>query len=169
MIAGTWHPLNTSNAAAQLPSDILVMIPSFLRRKGRDMFSISQVCRRWRAILVSSPLLWGQIDCRDLTRTIISLERHRSLPLQLELDDSLSTEALNVVLDHESKISSVSARLPADQLRSFHRRLAIPSVETLVLFVNDSVAHSAITIHGDFMFLRRLSVSGFLEIGRAHV
>lgn len=163
LAADTKYLLNTFNAAAQLPSDVIAMI-SFFLPADQDIFVISQVCRRWRTTLASFPLLWTQVDCKHLTRTIASLERHRSVPLQLKLHGGFSTEALNMVLDHGTRIASVSAQLPRDQLRLFHPRLVTPSAEELVLFV-DLVSRPAekitVDIQGEFMSLRRLLVSGF--------
>ena len=112
---GKWRPLNAFNAAAQLHSDIFVMIPSF-RPISCDLFPISQVCRRRRTILVSSPLLWRRIDCQSLTRTVFSLERHLPVPLRLELYDGFSDGAFDAVSNHGSKITSISAHLQFDQL-----------------------------------------------------
>lgn len=166
MVADIRHLLNTFNAAVQLPSDVLVMIPLFLPACD-DLFAASQICRRWRAILVSSPLLWRRMDCRHLGKAVASLERHRSVPLRLELDSDLSTGALNMVLDSGGKISSVSAHLLPDQLRSLHPRLVTPSVEELVLFIDESEVSTwkqniNVNIQGEFMFTHKLSVSGFL-------
>ena len=105
MVADERHALNAFNAAARLPSDILVMIPSFLPT-NRDLFAASQVCRLWRTTLASSPSVWRRIDCQNRTQTAISLERHRSVPLQLELHDGFSAKALNAVL------GTVEARSP---------------------------------------------------------
>ena len=163
MATDTRHPSNTFNTAAQLPSDILFMIPSFIST-SRDLFSVSQVCRRWRTILVSSPLLWRWIDCQKFTHTIVSLKRHRAVPLRLELHGCLSAKALNAVLNHGSKIYSVSAHIPLDQLRQVHHRLVIPSVEDIVLFVDedpkDSERVATVEIQAGSMSLRRLLVSG---------
>jgi len=163
MVAGTWHPLNTFNTAARLPLDLLVMISSFLCTG--DLFTASQVCRHWRTTLVSSPLLWRKIDRQDLTRTIVSLDRHQSVPLQLDLYDGLSTEALDVALDHGSKVSSIFVHLPLDQLRELHRLPVTPSVEDLVLFFDEhddiwSKERVTIDLRDEFVSLRKLSVSG---------
>ena len=140
MVSDMRHLLNTFNSAVQLPSDILVTVPSFLFA-DQDLFAISQVCHRWRTVLVSFPLLWRRMDCRNLTWTIVGLKRHPPVPLQLELDYSFSTEALTTVLDHGSKIVSLSVHLPYNQLQLFHPRLVTPSLEELLLFVDEDEDH----------------------------
>ena len=139
VVAGTRHPLNMFNTAARLPLDLPVTISSFLYTK--DLFPTSQVCRRWRTILVSSPALWTKIHCQDLTWTIGSLGRHQPVLLQLDLYDGPSTEALDAALDHGSKVSSICAHLSLDQLLEFHRSPVTPFMEDLVLFVDEDDDH----------------------------
>lgn len=131
---------NMFNTAAQLPLDVLAIIPPSLP-SSRDTFAMSQVCRRWRTALISFATLWTRIDCQSLSRTIASLERHRSVPLHLELRKGFSIEVLNMVLDHGSKFASVFARLTQKQLNPLHQHLVTPSVEELVLFFMDEMSH----------------------------
>lgn len=165
VVADIRQLLNTFNAAVQLPSDVLVMIPSFFPL-NEDLFAASKVCLRWRTILVSSPLLWRRMDCQDLEQTIISLERRRSVPLWLDLDSDFSPEALEMVLDHGHKVASVSGHLSPDQLRSLDPRLVTSTVEELVLFAHEDKASGIVwgitaDIRGKFMSMRKLSISGF--------
>ena len=144
------------------------MIPSFLP-KDFDPLALSHVCRRWRTIVNSAPLLWRRMDCRDVNRTIIGLERLQSIPLLLKLNRNFSANALNAVLDHGCKIASVIADISPSQIRSFHRGLAISSVEELVLIVHDNEhpdweEGDAMTagVEGGFTLMRKLFVSGCL-------
>ena len=125
---------------------------------------MSQVCRRWRTVLISSALLWTQIDCQSLTRTIASLERHRSVPLRLELRKGFSNEALNTVLDHGSEYTSVFVYLTTEQTDLLHKGLVTSSMEEFVLFTDEDYGppeRITVDIRGEFKSLRRLLVSGF--------
>ena len=155
--------LNTFNTAAQLPSDILVIIPLFLP-SARDTFAMSQVCHRWRTAAISSASLWTRIDCQSLARTIASLERHRSVPLRLELRRGFSNEALNAVLDHESKLASLSVYPRRLHLGLICRCLLTTSVEELALFIDKGGPPERNTLSircSRFRSLRRLLVSAF--------
>lgn len=92
-------PLNTFNTVAQLPSEILTVVPASLSL-NRDNFAMPQVRPYWRAPSVSSTLLWTWMDFQNLTRTIAGLEYNRPAPLFLELHGGFSAGALMVVLDH---------------------------------------------------------------------
>ena len=71
------------------------------------MFSASHICHYWRSVLISSPFLWTSITCRCVPRTLVSLGRSKSLPIQLRLESAFSTAALEAALLHESRISSL--------------------------------------------------------------
>ena len=125
---------------------------------------MSQVCRHWRTALISSALPWTRIDCQSLAQTIVGLERHRSVPLHLELWTGFSDKAWNAVLDHGNEHASVVAYLTPKQLDLVHERLVTPSVEQILLFTDEDDGPPeliTVDIRGEFRSLRRLLVSGF--------
>lgn len=91
--------VNSFHAAVRVPPEVLDMICSFLTTE--DVFSASQVCHRWPAALVSFPSLWTQFPCRHIPRTIISLERCKFMPIQLEFHRESPTVAVEKVLFHD--------------------------------------------------------------------
>ena len=173
MVANVRQLRNTFNTAAELPSDIIVMIPLFLP-EDFDSLALSHVCRRWRTIVNSAPLLWRRMDCRDLNRTVIGLEHLKSTSLRLKLNRNFSTDALNTALDRGCNIASVIADISLSQIQSFHKRLVTPSVEELVLFIygdggaaREGGEPTTVNIEGEFTSMRRLFISGcFLPIDR---
>ena len=173
LVANVRQLRNTFNTAAELPSDIIVMIPSFLP-EDFDSLALSHVCRRWRTIVNSAPLLWRRMGCRDLNRTVIGLEHLKSTSLRLKLNRNFSTDALNTALDRGCNIASVIADISLSQIQSFHKRLVTPSVEELVLFIygdggaaREGGEPTTVNIEGEFTSMRRLFISGcFLPIDR---
>lgn len=140
------------------------MISSYLGKD--DLFSASQVCQHWRSVLTSFASQWTRIPCRNIPRTISSLERCGSLPIQLRLDHPFSNEALETVLLHGNEIVSLTVdqhpkQLPQlQQLFTFSR----PSVERLHVYndhtrgrrTDEQAVHQ---IWQDFPSLRELFVS----------
>jgi len=104
-----------------------------------DRFSASQVCRHWRGALISSPFLWTRLSCHYISRTIVSLERCKSIPIQLELDQQSSNVALESVLLSKNKISSLAIHHGFDGMESLPRLLTFSrmSVERLHIYSNN--------------------------------
>ncbi|KAG8751022.1 hypothetical protein FRC14_008192 [Serendipita sp. 396] len=92
------HKTQNSNWINKLPFDILLFIFDLLRnsRSVRDNATLILVCRRWRALISSTPMLWNQIDiapntniqniveCKRLAKFCI--EKSGSSPLDITLD-----------------------------------------------------------------------------------
>ena len=155
--------VNSFHITVRVPPEILDMVCSFLTTE--DVFSASQVCHRWRAVLVSSPSLWTQFPCRHMPQTIISLERCKSMPIQLEFYRESPIAAVEKVLLHGNKITSLSvhhhpAQTPIlGQLFMFSR----PSVERLYMGPEEVAGwgartQTAHTIWQDLPSLRELFV-----------
>ena len=89
--------MNSFHVTLRAPPEILSAICSYLTTE-EDAFSVSQVCYHWRAALISSPSLWTQFPSRHVPRTIFSLERCESMPIQLKFAPESSIVALENVL-----------------------------------------------------------------------
>ena len=98
--------VNSFHVTSRTPPEVLGIISSYLTEE--DLFSASQVCQYWRSALISSSTLWTRISCRRMPRTIASLKRCGSLPIQLRLEPNFSDAALKSLLLHENKIVSLT-------------------------------------------------------------
>ena len=125
---------NSSNVTVRAPPEILGIVSSYLTEE--DLFSASQVCRHWREALISFPSLWTQFSCRNVPRTIVSLERCKAMPIQLVLDLRSSTAAVENVLNHGNKIASLTAHDDVDRTLLMCRLLTSsrPSVKRLSIY-----------------------------------
>ena len=142
------------------------MICSHLPAEG-DVFSASQVCRRWRGVLISSPSLWTKFPCRHTFRTSISLERCKSMPIQLTFDQQSSIEVLEYILLRQNGLVSLTIRCYAYRRPPLHRLLAlsVPSLERLHIYsgmqVQEDKEQGTSDIWQDFPPLRELFVSQY--------
>ena len=164
MLLHARYLVNSFHVTVRVPSEILSMIYSHLPAE-EDVFSASQVCRHWRGVLISSPYLWTKFPCRHTFRTIISLERCKSMPIQLKFNQQSSIEVLEYILLRQNKLVSLTVHRYAYRRPPMHRLLAlsVPSLERLHI-------HSGIQdeeqgtndIWQDFPSLRELFVSRYL-------
>ena len=134
MLVHARYIVNSFNVTLRIPPEILNMICSHLTTE-EDVFSASQVCRHWRGVLISSPALWIRFPCRGIPRTIISLERCESMPVHLGFYQRSSNVALEKVLLHGNKITSLTIRYRLDRIPLLHQLFVFsrPSVERLYL------------------------------------
>lgn len=116
MLVRARYLVNSFHVTVRVPPEILNTVCSYLTTE-EDIFSASQVCRHWRGVLISSPSLWTQLPCDRVSRTIVGLERCKSMPIQLEFCRDSSSVALEKVLLQGNKITSLTiyhhlARIP---------------------------------------------------------
>ena len=157
--------VNSFHVTVRIPPEILNMICSHLTTED-DIFSASQVCRHWRGVLISSPPLWTRLPCYRVSRTIASLERCKSMPIQLEFDQQSSNVALESVILYTSKVSSLAIYLRLHTVPLLHQLLtfAMRSMERLFIYftpvwgVEEQVAHQ---IWPDMPSLRKLFISRY--------
>jgi hypothetical protein len=145
------------------PPEILCTIASYFSEE--DLFSASQVCHHWRSALISSPSLWTQISCRHVPQTVTSLERCKSLPIQLRLESQFSTVALNDVVLHGNELASLAMRCNPDGIPPLRKLLASsgPSMERLHISPEEYINEHQ-TGHGiwqNFPSLRELLIRKF--------
>jgi len=166
--------VNSFHVTDRIPPEILNIVCSHLTTED-DVFSMSQVCRHWRGVLISSPSLWTQLPCHRVARTIASLERCKSMPIQLEVGQRSPKVALESVLLCENKISSLAIHPRPDTIPLLNQlfMFAKPSVERLHIFSGslrgwmipgEETAHE---IWSGLPFLRELFISLYtIPIGR---
>ena len=113
--------VNSFRFAIRTPPEVLGMVSSYLTEE--DLFSASQVCRYWRSVLISSSSLWTRISCRRESRTIASLERCESMPIQLRLEQPFSSVALEDIIPRKRKIVSLTVKHQLDKAPPLYRPL----------------------------------------------
>ena len=103
----------------RIPSELLRLIPSHWEHTHMEQDSImmTHVCRGWRDILTSCPSLWTHLDCKDVDKTRVYIERSRSLPLEISLRQSkriaYCLDALLLAFPHIDRLSSLTICVPS--------------------------------------------------------
>ena len=65
---------STKNSLAlinKIPPDVLSFIPNYWEDSNRDtsLINLTHVCRSWRELFISCPLLWACLDCTSVDKT----------------------------------------------------------------------------------------------------
>ena len=147
MLVHARYLVNSFHVTLRVPSEILIAICSHLTT-DEDVFSASQVCNHWRLVLTSSPSLWTRFSCRHDLRTIVSLERCKSIPIRLKFGPQSSIVALENVLLRENKVTSLAIHRYVGQMPTLHQLFvhSRPSVEQLHMFTEKWAAEEP-TVH----------------------
>ena len=159
---------NTFALANKIPLDVLIMIPGYWGDSDRDqnLIALSHVCRGWREIFTSCPSLWARLDCTNVEKTRVYIERSRSFPLEVHIGDSLE-ESSHLVVPHIGRLKTLYVYTTTTSfspvlVRHFSCRL--PLLEKLSIV---SVWHYLPPLpdelfEGDLSSLRELSLDGVL-------
>ena len=131
-----WSLKNTFAPINKTPADVLTMIPDYWDERIRDqnLITLTHVCRGWRDIFTSCPSLWARLDCTNVRKTRVYLERSKSSPLEIHIGDS--SEAASYLVPHIGRLKTLyahttSGSIPPALVRHFSCRL--PLLEKLTI------------------------------------
>ena len=169
---------NTFALVNRTPPEVLSLIPDYCEDSERDEASIelTHVCRHWREIFVSRPSLWTRLDCKNVEKTKVYIERSRTSPLEILLNGRgagrFRGEAFFLVVPHigRSKTLSISNWRPPVSvalLPVFFELLScpVPLLEKLKIdLIHESTPALSSTLFdgGDLSSLRELDLTGVL-------
>jgi len=81
----------------KLPPEIVFRIAQGVPHKydedAKSIIPLNHVCRYWRESIVSSPEHWTKIYSKRSNLAVLSLERAKAAPLDINLDLSVTTSA----------------------------------------------------------------------------
>ena len=135
------------------------------------MIKLTHVCRGWRELFTSHPLLWTRLDCISVDKTKVYIERSKSSPLEISLrqtDDTLDWEEafiLTVPHIHRLRTLTVSGN-PAQVLPVLteHFSCSAPLLDNLKinLICAQAPALPEKLFNGDLSSLRELDLAGVI-------
>ena len=166
-LKNTFAPIN------KVPADALTLISDYWEDTTRDqnLITLTHVCRGWREIFTSRPSLWARLDCANVEKTRVYIERSRSFPLAVQLDDdgdmTCWEEAFLLVAPHMSRlktlfVTSSSTQIIPALVKNFSCRL--PLLDDLDIEIGSGEYPSLPDglFDGDLSSLRELSFAGVL-------
>jgi len=123
------------------------------------VIALTHVCRAWRDVFLSRPSLWNHLDCTNLGKTRVYLERSKSSPINLSLSIdrlSLSDSFFKFIPHAAGRIRSLALDGDLRAISAYLSRPA-PLLETLLIHGGgrDPVLPSAF-LNGDLSPLHEL-------------
>lgn len=154
--------INSFRPINRLPPEVLATVLAH-RWPGKDLISSTHVCRHWRTTLLSFSSLWAEIHCVGEEQTLLFLERAKTAPLHIRLQQRFSHTALKTfIVPQIDRIELLIAHpLIALDTTTLCRDLSnpAPKLKTLVIAPRSASWHHLPTIFGgDLPDLRRFTV-----------
>ena len=147
------------------------MIPNYWEDGDRDkgLIKLTHVCRGWREILTSRPLLWNHLDCMSVSRTKLYIERSKCCPLEISLRQARYTfyreDAFALTIPHIDRLRTLSISgkptkvLPV-LVKHFCRPIPLLNTLQISLVCGQAPIPSDKLFNGDLSLLRELSLTG---------
>ena len=149
-----------------LPSEVFSLIPKDweIDDEDEDLIAMTHVCRRWREVLIAHSSLWVCLDCTNIDKTRVYIERSKSSPLELSLSTTYREDAFLLVVLHISRLDSLNINGDANLLQNLAPHLSCPTplLRELVIDIRDNptpVLEDSLFI-GGLSSLRSLTLDG---------
>jgi len=163
---------NNSAPISKISSDVFSLIPGYLKdyEEDKNLITMTHVCHGWRELLIARPSLWTRVNCTNVDKTQVYIERSKSSPLKLSLYNHGSMAclkaALALVIPHISRLKSLTLNEVEDWdiLRSLTPYLSrpIPLLSKLMISLGCDPTPDLDTMLFNLSSLCSLSLSGVI-------
>ena len=150
----------------KLPSEVFSLIPGYWESDGEDedLIKMTHVCRSWREMLIACSSLWVCLDCTNIDKTRVYIERFKSSPLELSLPTTYLEDAFLLVAPHIGRLKSLNINGDANLLQNLtpHLSCPIPLLRELVIDIlcDPAPVLEDTIFNGDLSSLRSLTLDG---------
>ena len=156
----------------RIPSEVFFVIPEHLEEDELDenLIALTHVCRGWRELLIARPSLWTRLDCTNIDKTHVYIERSKISPLDLSLrrggNIPYHEDAFLLVVPYISRLKSLSIDGMEDilQVVTPHISCFVPLLRELTIDLGCDpipVLNGAL-FNGDLSSLHSLSLAGVI-------
>ena len=154
----------------RIPPEVLSLIPDSWngRNKDRGVIALTHVCRAWREVFTSRSSLWTNFYCEDADKTRVYLERSKSSPIDVRIDQEgvlfPRDPLLQIIPLATSRLKSLHVKGSQDNIPDITSHLSHPAplLEDLLIdggceFMPEKFPALAISLFdGDLSSLRKL-------------
>ena len=152
----------------RIPPEVLSLIPDYWGR----LVTLTHVYRSWRELFISRSSLWVSLDCKNVEKTRVYIERSKSSPLEinLEKDDrsgAYRNDALLVVAPYINRLGSLTVYAPSDILGDLDKHFTCPTPLLRKLKIDLAFDRTrapnfpGTLFDGNLSSLHKLSLAGF--------
>ena len=152
----------------RIPPEVLSLIPDHYNTDyaDRGLITLTHVCRGWREIFISHSSLWTHLNLTNIEKTRAYIQRSKSSPLNIRVENRGSEIYLNhtlpLVIPHVPRLKSFVVHAAAIPHILRHFRCHAPLLERLD--IGNTSPHAQILdnalFDGDLSPLRDLSLVG---------
>ena len=157
----------------RIPPHVFSTIPVYWADEDaaeEHLITATHVCRSWRNLFISRPSLWAHLDCKNIEKTRVYVERSKSSPLNVYIRGGRNTpfpsDAFLLMIPHLSRLRSLSLFGSSGNLTNIinqHLHCPAPSLEELkIRFTGAQCPIEATIFDGNLSSLRELRLSGVL-------
>jgi len=161
---------NTFAIANKVPPEVLSLIPDHWEDGDKDNALIvsTHVCRRWREIFILRPSLWTRMDCRNVEKTKVYIERSKNSSLEIYLDGreiaTFCKDAFLLTVPHIGGLKTLSASSLQPSLLPVlaeHFSRPVPLLKTLKINLthDPQLTLPGTLFNGDLSSLRELHLT----------
>ena len=154
----------------RVPPEVFPLILKHLDKRDMDkaLTALTHTCRSWRELLVACPSLWTRLDCANVDRTRVYVERAKSSPLEVTLywdrGTSHPEDAFLLVAPHVGRLQSLHIAGTRNLLENITQHISCP-VPLLREFTIDLTCEPAPVLKNtlfnrDLSSLRTLRLTG---------
>ena len=147
--------MNESRPIHRLPPEVFARLFEF-RVHERDLVAATQVCSRWRTTLISTPVLWTNINFEDTSRASLYLERSKAALINVTVGKTRSfivgpEGAFLGAIPWVARMKSLYIQAEEEQIKTIAQRLChkTPQLRSLTLKGQARQYHSALTNHNN--------------------
>ena len=160
---------NTFSPINQIPGGVLSLIPNY-RDTDKELIVLTHVCRGWRERFISCCSLWTSLDCTNVERTHIYLDRAKTSPLEISLGEGDCAPFLNdaflLTVPHLGRLNSLALSGSSDNLLQLVKYFGTPApllkkLNLTFTCTTTSVLQGKI-FDGSLSSLRELRLSGVI-------
>ena len=155
----------------RIPPEVLSLIPDYCDNYD-TLITLTHVCHGWRELFISRSSLWASLDCTNVEKTRVYIERSKSSPLEISLlekhhGSAYCDEALLLAAPHINRLSSLDVYGPSHILADLNKYFTCPTPLLRKLKIDLAFDHNpapsfpGTLFNGDLSSLRKLSLAGF--------